>query len=1019
MPAPAELLDLIQRFDRNLDAYRSGQYNETQVRREFIDPFLKLLGWDVDNSKGYAEQYKDVVHEDAIKVEGTTKAPDYSLRIGGQRKLFVEAKKPSVNIKQDIAPAFQVRRYAWSAKLPLSILTDFEEFAVYDCRHRPDKNDAASHSRIMYFTFREYEERWDELVGLFSPKSIMQGAFDKFAQSSKKKRGTAEVDDAFLAEISEWRDTLARNIALRNDGITTRQLNHAVQRTIDRLIFLRIAEDRGIEAYGRLRERAEGKEVYASLGKLFQQADAKYNSGLFHFKAEKGRSDESLDTFTLGLSIDDKVLKGIIERLYYPDSPYQFDVIPADILGQVYEQFLGKVIRLTAGGQAKVEEKPEVKKAGGVFYTPTYIVDYIVEQTVGKLVDGKKPGKAGGVSKLRVLDPACGSGSFLIGAYQFLLDWHLGEYLKDTGRWAKRGEPTIYQNQRGEWRLTIGERKRILLNNIYGVDIDPQAVEVTKLSLLLKVMEGETEQTLGTQMRLLPERVLPNLSQNIQCGNSLIGPDFYDGQMSLGLLDEEEMYRVNVFDWAAAFPDIVPWGGFDAVIGNPPYIRIQAMKQWAPKEVEFYKTAYQSASRGNYDIYVVFVEKGLKLLNNNNGLLGFILPSKFFSTDYGLAIRQLISETNTLEKIIDFGHHQVFENATTYTCLLFLSSKNEPTTNVEFLVIEPEEIQNIRGNYAQLDRRFISEQPWMLIKTGERDLLEKITSQSLPLSKIMLDMARGSSTGADKVFVLKKTKSGDLVTHENEKVQIEAEILRRPIYATDFHRYLFSPKNSEEIIFPYDVQANDYTLFDESYFKSCFPVAYAYLSSKKSVLNKRKQAKSWYGYSAPRSLNVHEQAEIFIPLLANHGMFALAPNEKDPFTLMASAGFSLRIDSQIASKELIAGLINSKLIFWNLSLISNKFRGGWITCTKQYFSKLPIHEFATNQHKPLPITDQIFELVKTLTDLKTKELLVKTAQERTMLQRQIGAVDRQIDQLVYALYELTPEEIAIVEAAVK
>ena len=162
MKVPTELTRLINRFEENLGAYRSGSYNETQVRVEFIDPFLRLLGWDVDNSKGMAEQYKEVVHEDKVKVAGSTKAPDYSLRIGGQRKLFVEAKKPSINIKQDTAPAFQVRRYAWSAKLPLSILTDFEEFAVYDCRDKPDKNDKASHARIMYCTFREYEEKWDE-----------------------------------------------------------------------------------------------------------------------------------------------------------------------------------------------------------------------------------------------------------------------------------------------------------------------------------------------------------------------------------------------------------------------------------------------------------------------------------------------------------------------------------------------------------------------------------------------------------------------------------------------------------------------------------------------------------------------------------------------------------------------------------------------------------------------------------------------------------------------------------------
>jgi hypothetical protein len=498
MTVPAKILELVERFGRNLDAYKQGRYNETQIRREFIDPFFEELGWDIANKQGYAEAYKDVVHEENIKVGQATKAPDYGFRIGGIRKFFLEAKKPSINIKEDIYPAYQLRRYAWSAKLPLSILTDFEELAVYDCRAKPVKTDKPSHSRILYMTYTEYAERWDEITNIFSRDAILKGSFDKYVESKKGKRGTTEVDAAFLQEIERWRDLLAKNIALRNPDLSQRELNFSVQCTIDRIIFLRICEDRGIEPYGRLMALNSGKSgdnVYKQLFQLFLKADDKYNSGLFHFKEEKGRKDIH-DCLTPGLIIDDKTVKEIINNLYYPDSPYEFSVLPADILGQVYEQFLGKVIRLTSAHRAVVEDKPEVKKAGGVYYTPTYIVDYIVKQTVGKLADGKKPGPQGGVSKLRILDPACGSGSFLLGAYQFLLDWRLDQYVNDDpNKWAKGRTPRLYQGTGGEWRLTTDERKRILLNNIYGVDIDHQAVEVTKLSLLLKVLEGENEQT--------------------------------------------------------------------------------------------------------------------------------------------------------------------------------------------------------------------------------------------------------------------------------------------------------------------------------------------------------------------------------------------------------------------------------------------------------------------------------------------------------------------------------------------
>src|SRR5450759_1459467 len=423
MKAPQEIIDLVDRFESNSEAYQSGKYNEMQLRREFIDPFFKALGWDVENTSGYAEAYKDVIHEDAIKIGSANKAPDYSFRIGGTRKFFVEAKKPSVNIAEEIGPAYQLRRYAWSAKLSLSILTDFEEFAVYDCRVKPDKSYKSTPARIIYLIYRDYLTHWEEITAIFSKEAVMTGSFDKYADTTRTKKGTAGVDAAFLSEIDTWRQSLAQNIALRNPKLSQRELNFAVGKTIDRIIFLRICEDRGIEPYGQLMALQNGTNIYQRLIHIYYNADDKYNSGLFHFKQEKERF-EPPDDLTLSLSIDDKILKEIFKSLYYPESPYEFSVLPADILGQVYEQFLGKVIHLTEGHRAKVEDKPEVKKAGGVYYTPTYIVDYIVKNTVGKLLEGKKPGPRGSASNIRILDPACGSGSFLICASHCLRDWH-------------------------------------------------------------------------------------------------------------------------------------------------------------------------------------------------------------------------------------------------------------------------------------------------------------------------------------------------------------------------------------------------------------------------------------------------------------------------------------------------------------------------------------------------------------------------------------------------------------------
>jgi len=697
MVAPNAVLELVERFERNRAQYLNPTYNETEVRREFLDPLFTALGWDVDNTRGYDQAYKDVVHEDAIKIGLDTRSPDYSFRVGGQRKFFVEAKKPAVNLKNDPAPAYQLRRYAWSGKLPLSILTDFQEFVVYDCRVKPAASDKSSVARTLYVGCEQYEERWEEIADVFGKEAVYRGSFDRYAESTRAKKGTAEVDKAFLAEIEGWRDALARNIALRNPSLTQRELNYAVQATIDRIIFLRICEDRGIETYGRLQVLRKGEGTYGRLKALFHEADARYNSGLFHFNKEAGRASAA-DRLTLELTIDDKPLKDIAARLYYPESPYEFSVLPADILGQVYEQFLGKVIRLTAGHRAVVEDKPEVKKAGGVYYTPTYIVDYIVKNTVGRLLEGLTPKQA---AALRILDPACGSGSFLIGAYQCLLDWYLKTYSEQPEKHRKE----LIRGRTGEWQLSTAEKKRILLANIYGVDIDAQAVETTKLSLLLKVLEGETSATIESQLSFLRERALPDLAANIKCGNSLIGPDFYDErQFDLADLNEEERYRINVFDWNAEFPEILgnavreEQRGFDAVIGNPPYIQL-SMAAYFNSNVNRYLTSVYKSSAGRLNTYGLFIERVLSGLLRGGGYHSLIVPNTLLTQEhYGDLRRQMLEERLLI--LVVFAE-QVFAGAVVETTIFVVQHSPPDGGQVEVVEYDNDQHTTKRHSLSQ------------------------------------------------------------------------------------------------------------------------------------------------------------------------------------------------------------------------------------------------------------------------------------------------------------------------------
>ena len=956
MAAPRELERLVERFDRNLASYESAAYNEAQVRDEFIDPMFELLGWDMHNRQEHAEAYKDVIHEDAIQIGGTTKAPDYCFRIGGTRKFFLEAKKPSVSIKDQPNPAYQLRRYAWSAKLPLSLLTDFGELAVYDCRVKPEKTDQPAIARINYLTCDQYPERWDEIAAVFSKEAVLRGSFDRFGSATKGKRGTAAVDAAFLSEIERWRDILARNIALRNPGLGIRELNEAVQRTIDRIIFLRICEDRGIETESQWQLRAleNGANVYQRLFQLFQRADERYNSGLFHFQREPGFA-EGPDILTPGLAIDDKVLKEIIGNLYYPESPYEFSVLPADILGQVYEQFLGKVIRLTDGHRAKVEDKPEVKKAGGVYYTPTYIVDYIVEHTVGELLKETTPKQA---ADLKILDPACGSGSFLLGAYQKLLDWHRDWYVADGPekhtKARKGGQPALYQAAGGEWRLTTAERKTILLNSIFGVDIDPQAVEVTKLSLLLKVLEGESEQGVNQNLKLFQERALPDLANNIKCGNSLIGSDYYQGRQG-ELFDDEEALRVNAFDWDKGFAPIFRRGapGFDVVIGNPPYIQL-SMEAYFNADVHSYLSETYSSSMGRMNTFGLFIEKSLGVLLNDAGRVSFIVPNTLLSQDYYEELRRMMLGLRIVN--ITSYEYPVFQSAVVDTCV-FVVEKASPNGNTVEIVTCDNRTMTL-GVHRVPQSTFGAARRGAFIVRADRNALAikaRLDRAGEPLS-FFANINQAIALKYDRARSLSKRASSPR------------------------HKRVIDGRN----IGRYQLHWDGYFLdYDVSRIHSC----------KRTDI-----------FEAPGKILFRRVGDRLIATYDDERYYAL--NTLVVITLRESAATSLKY---------LLGLLNSRLL--------NFYYVTFLKSTKKAFSEIQARQLAA---LPFLVPDQrdseatgrstrIVTLVDRMLVLHTTLAAARTYHEKTVIQRQIDATDREIDALVYELYGLTDDEIKIVD----
>jgi hypothetical protein len=406
------------------------------------------------------------------------------------------------------------------------------------------------------------------------------------------------------------------------------------------------------------------------------------------------------------------------------------------------------------------------------------------------------------------------------------------------------------------------------------------------------VLEGEDEQTIAQQLALFHQRVLPDLANNIKCGNSLIGPDFYEGQQ-MTLLDQQDLYRINAFDWKTEFPEIINplnpplekggKGGFDAVIGNPPYIRIQGLKEWAPLEVEFYKKRYTSASKGNYDIYVVFVEKGLSLLNDQ-GRLGFIMPHKFFNAKYGESLRALLIEGNHLNDVVHFGHQQVFSGASTYTCLLFLTqavNKQFQFSKVDNLIAWRNSGESTEGKIAIPK---VSAGEWNFILGGGADLFNRLSEMSVKLENVTDRIFQGIKTSADKIYIVEEIERGPrrVKIYSKEKdaeYWLEPDLLHPLVKGGDSKRFFLSRTN-RMILFPYFPQSSgSNALLSEKILKTNYPLTWSYLLDNKRYLENRENGKMrgerWYGYVYPKALDVMPLSKIFTPDIAAHSSFSL------------------------------------------------------------------------------------------------------------------------------------------------
>ncbi len=993
-----QLNRLIKRYEKDIDTYRLQSYNETLTRSDFIDPLLMCLGWDVKNESGKTQFLRDVVQEESIDIEdqASKRKPDYTLRAGGIRKLFVEAKKPSVKIQESNETAFQIRRYGWNANLGISIITNFDHFIIYDCRYKPNIDDSFKTARIFVIKFNELVEKFDALYNLVSYKSVIDGSVDDHFPISEIEGET--FDDYFLEQIEGWRAELAESAIEKNKELDNGNLNFLIQRLINRIIFLRICEDRAIEKY----ETIKSITSYEDLKKLFISSDKKYNSGLFSFIE---------DTLSLEISLESKVLIKIFDELYYPQSPYNFSVIDTSILSQIYEKFLGSKLEIDEGRILSIVELPEVTASNGVVTTPKIIVEKIIKETLQPVINDKSIDE---ILELRLCDICCGSGIFLINAFEFI-EKHLIENFAEE---LIDREMAIPEANEGI-RLKLELKRKVILNTIFGVDINPYATEVSKFSLLLKLLESENEATLAEYKAENRHGILPDLSSNIKCGNSLVDNKFFELYPD-ALEDNELLLRTNIFDWSEEFSFFKKSKGFDAIFGNPPYVRIQKLVQFQPEEIKYYQSkehGFEVAKSQTIDKYYVFIQRAINLLNES-GCLGYIVPHKFFITTGGESLRKFITDNISTRKIIHFGVTQIFPERSTYTAILIL--KKDYSKDIEFFKYNKLNFQLLNENVPRgvFNQDYIDKKPWIFLSAETVKIFTEIEDQNTKPLGDLAEIAVGLQTSDDETYIIKPLRESEnnwVFEKDGVEWEIEKNICKPFIQDLSFSLFTSINPNSF-IIFPYEIVDGKATVLSEENISSNYPKCWDYLLNNKARLSKRSlngKDPVWYQFGRSQSLTrFHNRPKLIWHVLSTKPTYVydtddlqLTGGGNGPYyTLLNNSEYNILYLMGILSHPIFEAMIKSK---------ASEFRGAYYSHGKQFMKNLPIKvlDLANSDEKDLH--DRVVTNVEQL--INTKSMIQeRIGQTKTVFKRRYKLLERELFNTINEIYDLDLKKIKTV-----
>lgn len=995
---------LIDRYHLHRDEYinRNSLYSETDVREDFINPFFEILGWDVRNERNLSRQFREVIRETRVTVDEQTKRPDYEFKLGPERKFYVEAKRPNVDIINTSSPAFQVRRYGWSANLKISILTNFEYLIIYDTTTQPDQTHAPSHSRLHRFHYTEYVEKVEEIRDLISREAVYSGRFDEYFSAQTVNRPEEAIDLFFLERLNQWRLQLAENIITDRPSVDSQTINEIVERFILRILFLRMCEDRGIQTYQQLQHIAATNN-WQQFTNFLTEIDRRFDSGLF-----ETQYDPLCDSGDRQIRLDSVTVNEIITSLYFPQAPYTFAVFEPEFLGYVYEQFLHERLYFS---DATVILNPKPENEGrDIVPTPPPLINRIVRDTLPPIFEGLTFEE---ILEKRVIDPACGSGGFLISAFSLLIETATRFFE------TRNDQESIFRVGDG-WQLTFQKKCELLQNCIYGVDRDYSAVEVTRFSLLVKLLEDESTHSLPSG-----NSILPPLDNNVVFGDSLIDNRIYTYDNNPNLIGVP-------LNWGQDIP-----AQFDAVIGNPPYLKTEDIKNLEPVEYEFYKRrGHFRTTFKQFDKYYLFLERIADSLLKPGGNCGLVVSRKFSHIESGKKIRGVLSTDSFLTRIVDFGNAQLFQGRTTYTCVLHFS-KTSPQNSDEIplayeIINTPQDWLRLYQPHVpamQIPRRYVAgEHPWILPATiAELELLEAL-SQNTQLLKNVADVFNGIQTSRNSVYVITdwQDSGADTVSFvkNNREWHIEKTILK-PFFEGSVSelKSFFPLPHTAYVIFPYQIegvgQSLNASVISPDVMQSDYPLAYAWLNHNRHNLEQRDISptpfppEEWYRYGRQQALTAFEnRMKIVVGVNSLGDKYVY----DDGNTLLASGGtagecaiaaFQNNPQSSPYDLFFIHALLNHKVIEYFCRKRGSPFRGGWFSRGTAVLKEIPIPNIDTTvDNVRVQLYRDIIQANQNLHSI-CRELSTTTSQaNRGRLERQQRSVKSDMDAMINQLYQI-------------